>query len=110
MSQENVEVVRNACEAWARGDFEMSYATWHPDIEWDTTHFEAWPENAVYRGEKDVRGFLEQDWLAGWDSHDAGVEAVIDAGGDCVVVFWWQRMVGRGSGVPVELNSAQICT
>ena len=37
MSQENMKVVRNACEAWARGDFEMSYASWHPDIEWDTT-------------------------------------------------------------------------
>jgi ketosteroid isomerase-like protein len=64
---------------------------------------------AIYRGENDVRAFLDAEWLAGWDSHEAGVDEVIDAG-DRVVVFWWQRRTGRGSGVPVELNSAQVWT
>ena len=86
MSRENVEVVRNACEAWARDDFDTAYGVWHPDIEWDTTHFEAWPENELYRGADEVRSFLDRDWLGSWDSHEARVEEVLDAG-DRVVVF-----------------------
>jgi ketosteroid isomerase-like protein len=108
MSQENVEVVRKACEAWVRGDFDAVFEINHPEVEWDTTHFEGWPENQVYSGREEVTRFLGE-WLASWDSYEAGVDELLDAG-DLVVVFWWQRMTGRGSGVPVELDSAQIWT
>ena len=103
-----MEVVRRACTAWAGGDPDAAWEVFHPDVEWDTTHFEAWPDNAVYRGEAEVRGFLDE-WLASWDSYEAGFEDLLDAG-DRVVAFWWQRMVGRRSGVPVKLDSAQIWT
>jgi ketosteroid isomerase-like protein len=109
MSRENVEVVRTGCEAWARGDLDAAVQIWHPDVEWDTTHFEGWLENQVYRGRDEVRRFLEDEWLSSWDSYEAGVDQFIEAG-DRVVAFWWQRMVGRGSGVPVELDSAQVWT
>ena len=62
----------------------------------------------VYRGRSEVRGFLEE-WLGTWDRFEAEVEEVRDAG-ERVVVFWWQRMSGGGSGVPVELRSAQVWT
>ncbi len=109
MSREDVELVREACDAWASGDFVRAYASWHADIEWDTAHFEAWPEDSVYRGKDEVRRFLEEEWLGNWDLHEARVENVLDAG-DHVVVFWSQRMVGRGSGAPAELKSAQVWT
>ncbi|MDQ3730336.1 MAG: nuclear transport factor 2 family protein [Actinomycetota bacterium] len=108
MSQENVEVVRKACEAWMRGDLDAVFEINHPEIEWDTTHFDGWLENKVYRGREEVSGFLEE-WLASWDSYEAGVDEFLDAG-ERVVAFWWQRMTGRGSGVPVELDSAQVWT
>jgi len=101
--------VRRGCEAWARGDLEAGYATWHPDIEWDTTRFEAWPERTVYRGIDAVRGFVDDDWLGSWEEFEARIEDVRDAG-DRVVVFWLQTMTGRGSGVPVEMRMAQVCT
>jgi ketosteroid isomerase-like protein len=108
MSHENVEVVRKACEAWSRGDLDAVFEINHPEVEWDTTHFDGWPENQVYRGREEVSRFLSE-WLASWDSYEAGVDGVFDAG-DRVVAFWWQRMTGQGSGVPVELDSAQIWT
>ena len=108
MSQENVELVRESCKAWVRGDFDATFERFHPEIEWDTTRFEDWVESKVYRGKDEVRRFLDE-WLAVWDSYEAGVEKVVEAG-DAVVVFWWQRMTGRQSGVPVELNSGQVWT
>ena len=108
MSRENVEVVRTGWEAWRRGDLDALCATWHQAVEWDTTNFAEWPENAVYRGEDEVRQFLEE-WLASWDSYEAGVDDFIDAG-DRVLVFCWQHMTGPGSGVPVKVDMAQVFT
>src|SRR5438874_1709669 len=89
------------CEGWLRGDPDAMFNTWHPQIEWDTTHFEGWVENKVYRGQDEVRRFLEE-WLASWDreSYEASFE-LLDKG-EQVVVYWSQRMAGRGSGAPVK--------
>lgn len=109
MSDENVALVRRACEAWLRGDFDAWFATLHPQVEWDTTHFEGWLEKAVYQGRDEVRRFLVDDWLASWDSYEAGIDELVDAG-DRVLVLWWQRMLGGKGGVPVALDSAQVVT
>jgi ketosteroid isomerase-like protein len=101
--------VRRGSEAFVRGDLEAMYATWHEDVEWDTTHFEAWPDDEVYRGRDAVIRFLEEEWVGGWASFEGRVEGVFDAG-DRVVVFWHQRMVGRGSGIEVEGRPAVVCT
>ena len=100
-------MVRTGCEAWLKGDLDALFETWHPDVEWDTTHFEGWMEKKVYRGQVEVRRFLEE-WLASWDaeSYEATFE-LMDVG-DHVLVFWSQRMAGRGSGAPVELASVQV--
>ena len=109
MSEENVEIVRAACAAWLRSDLDAMFETCHPDVEWDTTHFESWVENKVYRGRDEVRRFLEE-WLASWDRerYEASFE-LLDKD-ERVVVFWSQRMAGRGSGAPVKLDSAQVQT
>jgi ketosteroid isomerase-like protein len=111
MSQENVEIVGMACDAWMRGDLDAVLdVLFHEDLEWDTTHFQGWLESRVIRGRTEVRNFLVDDWLAPWDAYVAGIDALVDAGEDEVLAFWWQRMSGRGSGVPVHLDSAQIWT
>jgi ketosteroid isomerase-like protein len=50
MSQENVELVRAAWEAWERGDMESIFEFYDPVIVWDQTHYQAGELSAVYHG------------------------------------------------------------
>jgi len=109
VSQQNVELVRRACEAWARGDFEAWLAALHPDVVWDSSHFAGWEEGSVYRGRAQVRAFLVDEWRAGWEHYDARVEDVTGVG-DQVLVLWSQRMAEAGGDAPFEVHSAQVCS
>jgi ketosteroid isomerase-like protein len=109
MSQENVEIVRRGWEAFIRRDLDALLALCDPAVEWDTTNFEGWPEDGVYRGQAAVRRFME-DWLGSWDRYEAGVEEYLDDGRDSVVVLCWQQGFGPGSDAPVHMDFAQICT
>jgi ketosteroid isomerase-like protein len=108
MPSEPKEVAREAWDAWQRGDVDRVFEVFDPAIEWDTTHFEPWPEDELYQGQAEVRHFLEQ-WLASWKGYEAGVADFIEAG-DRVVALCWQRGVGVGSGVPVDQEWAQVLT
>ena len=108
MSRENVEVVRRGWEAWIGGDVDALFEIFHPAVEWDTTNYEGWPEDEVYRGHDGLRRFFEE-WRASWDRYETGVEEYIDAGGDRVLVLCWQRGFGSDSQVPVQMEYAQLC-
>lgn len=109
MALESVAIARQACEAWLRGDLNALFERCHPEFEWDTTHFQGWLESKIIRGRDRARHFLEHEWLGSWDSYEASIDDVADAG-DHVLVFWRQHMTGRGSGAPVHLDSAQVWT
>ena len=109
MSQENVEVVKNASEAWERGDLEAWLEALHPDVVWDSSRFAGLLEGSVYQGRDEVRAFLLDEWRASWDLYEARVEDIVDAG-DRVLVLWSQRMVEAGSGIPLEVHTAQLCS
>ena len=55
MSQDNVEVVREAFEAFNRGDFDAALERMHPAIEWQA--LDAFPDAGTYRGRDEVRHF-----------------------------------------------------
>ena len=59
MSQENVELVRQATEAFSRGDFEGFLQSWAPDavVDWSNSRG---LEARVYRGHADIRAFATQ--------------------------------------------------
>ena len=109
MSQENVELVRRGWDAWIRGDMDALFEVFHPDVEWNTTHYEGWPEDDVYCGHDGVRRFFGE-WLGSWERYETGVEEYLDAEGDRVLVLCWQRGFGPGSHVPVQMDFAQLCT
>jgi ketosteroid isomerase-like protein len=109
MSAENVEVVRRAWNAWISGDLSALFAMFDPEVVWDTTNFVGWPEDDVYSGSEGVRRFFEA-WLAGWESYEAGVDEILDVDDVRVLVLCWQRGIGPGSRVPVEMDFAQLCT
>src|SRR5947209_18351944 len=109
MSQDDVEVVENSCKAWERGDLEAWLATLHPDVVWDSSRFAGLLEASVYRGRDEVRAFLVDEWRASWDRYEARVEDVVDAG-DRGLVLWSQRLVEAGGGIPLVVDTAQLCS
>jgi ketosteroid isomerase-like protein len=103
MSEENVEVIREAHSRWANGDF-SSQAFLDPDIEveWQT------PDATVTRG---IEAFAEawREWLSPWEKLTLEAERVIDAG-DRVVVLAIVRGRGKGSGIDMEWRMGYVWT
>ncbi len=96
MSQENIQIVRSAFDAYERGDVAQIVALMSDDL---VTH-RIEPENAVYHGKQ---GFFEAtaDWTEDFEEWTAVAEEFVDAG-DAVLVRVHQTALGEASGVPVE--------
>jgi ketosteroid isomerase-like protein len=100
MSPENVEAVREALDAWNRGDVEGWLRPTHPDIEWSSAvarHVEG--EDTVYNGEADMRRFWDE-WHSLWNL-TIEVSEIRDLG-DTVVVLGLIRTHGKASGIDLE--------
>src|SRR5262245_47377329 len=112
MSEENVEVVRRAFDAFNRGGVDacVSEGVWSPEIVWDVTPSRI-PGLGAYRGQEEVRRFFEEDWFGTFpfDEWEVVLEEVIDAG-DRVVGMSRQHGRGASSGAVAEQEVAQIAT
>jgi ketosteroid isomerase-like protein len=64
VSEENVQIIRRAWEAYLRGDMDALVSLWDPEVVWDLQHFRNWPESG-YHGVDGVRQFLTE-WLELW--------------------------------------------
>jgi ketosteroid isomerase-like protein len=101
MSQENVEVMKAAFEAWNAGDMEATRELYDPDV--IMRNPEGWPEPGPVVGREAVMRQIErlrEPWNA-----DA-VEPIgdfIDAGDRVVVRFSW-RGVGQGPESNMEFT------
>jgi ketosteroid isomerase-like protein len=102
MSQENVEIVRTAFHAYARGNFDEALASFDPDIVYKPA------QEAPAHGRDAIRASWER-WVADWDEMEMTTEEVIDAG-DHVIHAIHFRGRGRGSGIVVEGRSFQVFT
>jgi len=111
MSQENVDLVRRAYEAFNRGGVDacVSEGVWSPDIVWDVTP-SGIPGLGTYRGQAEVRRFFEDDWFSAFpfDEWEVEVEDVIDAGDQVVISMSRQHGRGASSGAVAELELAQL--
>jgi ketosteroid isomerase-like protein len=107
MSHENVEIVRENLEEFIR----VSGATTHmsPDFVWDLTHYEGWPDKAVYAGVEEFNQFVEM-WMEPFDSWTMDVEEILDGGGDQVVVILYQHGRLKGSTGQVDMRYGAIYT
>ena len=99
MSQENVEIVRQAYEAYEQGDL----AGMLKDADPDQVIYRPDPDGRTYRGPE---GFLQafMDWTEGFDEFRASVGEFIDANDSQVIVRVHQHAVGAQSGVPIEAD------
>src|SRR5437763_13529196 len=108
MSQENVEIVRQAVQASIAKppDFETVNALYHADhvlrSDWGV-------EGRTYRG---ASGFGEaiDDLNATWEEWRQEIDDILDAGDDDVVVLVRLVATGRQSGALVEQPWAMVIT
>ena len=100
MSQENVDVLRRAFEAWNRDDFEAWIACFDPEVQWSAILEE-------FRGHAGIRD--------AWQSFkvDAGLKARFDDIrdlGDSVLALGELTGMGRTTGLDLRAEIAQLAT
>ena len=102
MSQENVEIVRRAMEAYVRGDIAGALVAADPDIVWNPS------EEPACRGHDAVLSNLQR-WEETWDDYAIRAEEYLDAGDDVVVTLHFKGR-GKASGIEVDTRSYQVHT
>ena len=102
MSQENLEIVRKAVEAYARGDLDTALTHADPDIVWNPV------EEAATQGQDAIRANVER-WEIDFDDFEATPEEYIDAGDQVLVTIHWSGR-GRGSGLQVDIRTYMVFT
>jgi len=105
MSEENVEIVTQCCQAFDRGDYEGALAPFDPQIEYDLTHF---PEGRVYHGHEGVREAF-RTWIGAFSDYRQERE-VIGAVDDFVVLRVYEYGRGKGSGAEVMRTTYGLWT
>jgi ketosteroid isomerase-like protein len=104
MSQENVEVTRQAFEHFVRTG----------KHQWDTIDSEVEvydhdiPDAGTYRGHEGYLRWVE-DWSEAWGSFSMEPQRWVDAG-DKVVLIFQMTAKGKGSGVEVRRRDAIVWT
>lgn len=107
MSQENVDLVRDMCEAFVAGDIAKAMDGLAADVVWHGT-IGGLDEGQTYHGHEEViGGFVES--MQAWETHSLEAQRFIDAG-DGVVVFWHESGRGKGSGAEVTTDTGVIYT
>jgi ketosteroid isomerase-like protein len=106
MSEENVELVRRAFEAFKRTYTEGTrdlYELLDPDVEW--IPFMAILDGTTYHGLSGVRQWVE-DVKRDWAAFDARPEQFRDVGNDRVLVFGAWRARGQMGDVELDIPQA----
>ena len=99
MSQENVEILRRADEAFQRGDLSTALADVDESVE--ASRIAPAPDVKAYHGRQGMTQML-LDWVEGFDEWAMTAEEYIDANTDQVIVRIHQTATGSQSGAPVE--------
>ena len=108
MSQENVELVREAFESLLGGDLDKAAQLVDPEVEFHGT-VGGLEEGRVAHGlPQAVQTFWGEEDLEAWDERRLEAEEVIDAGDDVVVLLHEYRR-GRRSGIELETDTAVVC-
>ena len=100
MSRENVEIVREAWDAWSRGDMAALFEFYDPEVEWDMSHSYI-PDMGVFHGHEGIREFFGE-WRAFFAEYWAEAQDFMEVG-DSVIVRVHQGGRGRSSSVGVEM-------
>jgi ketosteroid isomerase-like protein len=105
MSQENVEIVRTAIDAYNRRDWESVLKDAAPDFEFDLSRAVG-PQHGVY-GRDQMQGFWTE-FAENWESVRIEPHEFIERG-EHVVVPWTLHALGR-DGIEVQARVTWTCT
>jgi ketosteroid isomerase-like protein len=105
MSQENVEVVRQAYDAFYRGDADGALAHFDPEVIVDGSKAGR-PDIGIGHGREHLRRVVTS-WVGTWDEWREEIEEMRDLGRQ-VLVLTVQYGRSRGSGVEVEAHWAAL--
>ena len=103
MSQENLDLVQRAYEAWNRGDLETAFEFVDRDVEVSVPP--DLPDAGTYRGRAEIRRWVAEQLLQSLEGARAEPEKFLDAG-DQVVVF--VRYYGRGKASGIEVRGSIV--
>lgn len=81
----NVETLREAYEAFARGDMDTVMSAWNDDIVWEGPNAEELPGGGTHRGKQAVAAMLGEISQR-WERFEAPADEFVD-GGDTVVIL-----------------------
>ena len=104
MSEENVEVVTRAFEAYVSGDTEAALSAFDPAA----TFIFPRPGLGVFQGRKGVVEAMTK-WTGTFEEWRLEVEEIRDAR-DCVFLVTRENGRGKGSGVEVEQSAYHVIT
>jgi ketosteroid isomerase-like protein len=102
MSSDNVQILRDAYDAFARQDVEGVMAAFHQDIEWDTP--DSIPFGGSYHGHDGVGSFFTQ-LPEYFEELRVEPQEFIDAGETIVVLI---RLSGKGAGGSIDSKSLHL--
>jgi ketosteroid isomerase-like protein len=112
MSQENVEIVRNAFEviygSSMRRDSKRAAELLDPNVEVHGTIGGLW-EGRIARGLSEMLNSFEAEDLEAWEERRLEPQTFLHID-DLVVVFMHEYRRGRGSGIEVETDTAVVFT
>jgi ketosteroid isomerase-like protein len=106
---DKVAYLLKGIEAWQRGDPRGLVGTYTPDVIWDFTNFEGWPEEQVLVGRPAVLEFLAT-WRVAFSDYDYLVDRFEHAPDGRVIGLCRQSGRGGSSSAPVLMELAQVWT
>ena len=91
MSQENVDLVRSAYAHYNEGDWEGARNVYHPEVIWDLSTYEGWPDTTEICGADAVIDWL-REWASIYSDYYSKIDQILDSGDQVVVLA---RLGGR---------------
>jgi ketosteroid isomerase-like protein len=105
MSQENVEIVRDAFEAFLGGDREKTAQLVDPEVEFHGT-VGGLQEGQIAHGQSEIDQTFEAEDLEAWEERRLEAEEFIDAGDDVVVLLHEYRRGSATLPLPEKVRSS----
>jgi ketosteroid isomerase-like protein len=101
----NEALLREGTEAYNHGD--LGFVIEHAADDIEVFAHRELINTGVYRGREQFEAWL-RNWQDAWSEITLEIRGVEAIGDKYLVVEAWQRAVGAGSGVPVEMEIVQL--